>query len=62
MKITSPLFFLFIAIPLIVISAIAVIAGLYLSITDHSLSIIGQVLVVVGAGCFVTATQFIDKR
>lgn len=50
------------SILLIIISAVVVIIGIYLSVFHHSFSIIGQVLVVVGSGVFVFAAQFIDKR
>jgi len=61
MKIVSLLVFLIVTIPLIVISSIAVIAGIYLSVFHHSFSIIGQVLVVVGSSIFIFAAKFIDK-
>lgn len=60
MRILSFLVFLFIVIPLIVISVILVIFGIYLSVFHHSFKvIIGRVLVVVGASSFITATQLI---
>jgi hypothetical protein len=63
MKFISHLFFLFITIPLIVISAVVVIIGIYLSVFHHSFDvIIGRVLVVVGSSVFIYAAQFIDKR
>jgi hypothetical protein len=63
MRITSLPVFLFVTIPLIVISAILVIFGIYLSVFNHSFDvIIGRVLVVVGSGVFIFAAQFIDKR
>jgi multisubunit Na+/H+ antiporter MnhC subunit len=63
MKFISHLFFLFITIPLIVISAVVVIIGIYLSVFHHSFDvIIGRVLVVVGSSVFIYAAQFFDKR
>jgi hypothetical protein len=63
MRIMSLLFFLFVTIPLIVISAVVVIIGIYLSVFNHSFDvIIGRVMVVVGSSVFISAAQFIDKR
>lgn len=62
-EIVSLLFFLFVTIPLIVISAVVVIIGIYLSVFHHSFDvIIGRVLVIVGAGVFIFAAQLTDKH
>jgi hypothetical protein len=63
MRIVSLLFFVFITIPLIVISAVLVLSGIYISVFHHSFDvIIGRVMVVVGSSVFIFAAQFIDKR
>ena len=63
MRILSFLFFLFVTLPLIVISTVVVIIGIYLSVFQHSFDvIIGRALVVVGSSVFIFAAQFIDKR
>ncbi len=62
MKLSSFVLFLFIALPLIIISSLLVIFGIYLSVSNHSASVIGQALVVVGSSVFIFAAKFINKR
>jgi hypothetical protein len=63
MRIVSLLVFLFIVIPLSVISTIAVIAGIYLSVFNHDSFniIIGRMFVVVGSGGLISAGKLIKR-